>query len=343
MANLGRSAMLRGFAEVAKELGLDPQKIASHAGVPAAALYDPELKVSVDGIAEMFETAAEQSGVPDFGLRVAERRRTLASFGMIGLVVRNQPTVRAALEKMKRYNWLHNTAVTFDFAPVADGVLLRFIQHNTGRRRQARELGVAIAVDLMRTLISPRWRPLEVYLPSPQGAPIERYRQVLGVTPTFNADMTGLLMPAADLDRTIESAEPDMVGQLVQYLDELTAQRRTTFAGQVELLIREMMLNGTLSADRLGERMGMNRRTLHRRLAAEATSFSELLDKTRNNVADAALAETDRPLESIAELLGFSGLSAFSHWFKRQFGVTPSAYRAERRRKRPPAAQVEPA
>jgi len=342
MAHLGRSAMLRGFAEVAKDLGLDALKIASQAGVPAAALYDPDLKVSADGVAEMYEVAAELSGAKDFGLRVAERRRTLASFGMVGLVVRNQPTVRGALEKLRRYNWLHNTSVTVELLELEEGALLRFVHQNVARRRQGRELGIAIAVDLMRGLIGPRWKPLEVYLPQPQGASLERYRQVLGVSPVFNADFTGVLIQASDLDRPIEHAEPDTVSQLVQYLDELTAQRQVSFAAEVETLIRQMMLNGTLSADRLGERLGMNRRTLHRKLAAEATSFSELLDKTREGVARPALSETDRPMEAVAELLGFSGISAFSHWFKRRVGVTPSAYRADARGRRGPPA-VEPA
>jgi AraC-like DNA-binding protein len=342
MAHLGRSAVLRGFAEVAKDVGLDALKLASHAGIPAAALYDPDLKISIDGAAEMFESAAEISGVKDFGMRVAERRRTLASFGMVGLVVRNQPTVRAALEKMRRYNWLHNTSTTVELIELDEGCLLRIVQSNVARRRQARELAVAVGVDLMRGLVGSRWKPLEVYLPQPQGASLDRYRQVMGVTPVFNADFTGLLIAASDLDQPVLNAEPDTVSQLVQYLDELTAQRQTSFAADVEALIRQMMLDGTLSADRLGERLGMNRRTLHRKLAAEATSFSELLDKTREGVARPALTETDRSLEAIADLLGFSGISAFSHWFKRRVGETPSAYRASAKgRRRPP--QVEPA
>jgi AraC-like DNA-binding protein len=34
-----------------------------------------------------------------------------------------------------------------------------------------------------------------------------------------------------------------------------------------------------------------------------------------------------RPLNEIAGMLGFSGLSAFSRWFKNRFGRSPSKWR----------------
>jgi AraC-like DNA-binding protein len=35
-------------------------------------------------------------------------------------------------------------------------------------------------------------------------------------------------------------------------------------------------------------------------------------------------------LQGVSDLLGFSSLSAFAHWFRRRFKCTASAYRAER-------------
>jgi AraC-like DNA-binding protein len=61
----------------------------------------------------------------------------------------------------------------------------------------------------------------------------------------------------------------------------------------------------------------MDRRTLHRRLVRQGTSFSELVQRERIELAQGYMDAGDRSLTEIAELLGFSCLSAFSRW-KRQ-------------------------
>jgi AraC-like DNA-binding protein len=74
----------------------------------------------------------------------------------------------------------------------------------------------------------------------------------------------------------------------------------------------------------------MDRRTLQRHLAVEGTSFTLLLESTRRNLAESLLTSSGRPLQRVAEMLGFSSLSAFAHWFRRQFGRSASEYRAQR-------------
>jgi AraC-like DNA-binding protein len=66
----------------------------------------------------------------------------------------------------------------------------------------------------------------------------------------------------------------------------------------------------------------VDRRTLHRRLALDGLTFSGLLDQVRAELARRHLRESDRPLREVAELLGFSRPSSFSHWFERQFGCS---------------------
>ena len=62
MSNLARAAGLTGFTELALAVGLDAYKLAAEAGVPAAALSDPDMRVPAKGIDMMFEMAAERGG-----------------------------------------------------------------------------------------------------------------------------------------------------------------------------------------------------------------------------------------------------------------------------------------
>ncbi|MGJ7517401.1 AraC family transcriptional regulator [Pseudomonas baetica] len=69
--------------------------------------------------------------------------------------------------------------------------------------------------------------------------------------------------------------------------------------------------------------------TLRRHLREEGTSFQELKDQLRRDIAIYHLSRNDLPLQQIAEQLGFSEPSAFHRAFKKWTGLTPGAYRAQ--------------
>ena len=73
--------------------------------------------------------------------------------------------------------------------------------------------------------------------------------------------------------------------------------------------------------------LGMSERTLHRRLAAERTSFQRLLDDTRRELAQHYLGQRNLSLADIAYLLGFSDQSSFFRAVRRWFGSSPRDYR----------------
>jgi len=75
--------------------------------------------------------------------------------------------------------------------------------------------------------------------------------------------------------------------------------------------------------------LGLGERTLRRKLAEQAVSFRGLVDELRMRDAETLLADRERSVSEVAELLGFSEVSAFSRAFRRTFGVGP----AERRRR----------
>lgn len=67
----------------------------------------------------------------------------------------------------------------------------------------------------------------------------------------------------------------------------------------------------------------MTERTLLRRLHDENTTFKELLDKQREELAYEYLWRDDLSLDRIADLLGFSSSSTFSRAFVQWTGKRP--------------------
>jgi AraC-like DNA-binding protein len=325
MSHLARSAGLTGFVELALAVGVDAYRIAGEAGVPAAALTDPDVPIAAEAINRMYDLAAERSGVDDFALRIVEGRR-LSNLGAIGLVAREQPTVRKALDQLARYIWLQNDAYSVHLEETGDIAILR-IGAPAWNGRQGADLSLGVAMRVMRDLLGETWRPQEARFPHAAPAKLDVYRRVFGRTPLFDQDFLGLVINRSDLETRISSADPVMARQLERYVEQIAAGRGTTIRDKVREMIVLLLPSGGCTVERVAARLSMDRRTLHRRLAAEGATFSGLLNSTRREAAEALLSRSERSFQSVAELLGFSGLSAFAHWFRRQFASTASDYR----------------
>ena len=74
--------------------------------------------------------------------------------------------------------------------------------------------------------------------------------------------------------------------------------------------------------------LGLNPRTLQRRLASAGASFDEIREDVYRTAAMHYLCETQMPLGQVAAALGYSEQSAFTRACRRWFGATPSTVRA---------------
>jgi AraC-like DNA-binding protein len=111
-----------------------------------------------------------------------------------------------------------------------------------------------------------------------------------------------------------------------RFLEQAVPSRESS-ANNVRRVIIALLASGRCTADQVAKMSGIDRRTLHRHLLAEGTSFSTLLREVRSEVAARHISDSDQPLAEVADLLGFSTPSAFAFWFRRTFGMTASAWK----------------
>ena len=71
----------------------------------------------------------------------------------------------------------------------------------------------------------------------------------------------------------------------------------------------------------------MSTRSFSRRLAAEETTYEEVVDQLRRSLALRYLKDPGMSLSQISWLLGYECSSSFSHAFRRWTGSSPSLVR----------------
>src|SRR5690606_24299371 len=79
--------------------------------------------------------------------------------------------------------------------------------------------------------------------------------------------------------------------------------------------------------DWIAQELHTSPQTLRRRLKQESTSFQEIKDLLRRDMAIYYLSHQELPINDIAERVGFTEPSTFHRAFKKWTGVTPGAWR----------------
>lgn len=330
MSTLVRAASLTNFVAVARQSGLDPWRLLREAGLPAHALDDPDLRISVDAVRQLLERSAALSGVEAFALLMAEGRR-VSNLGVLGMLMREEPTVRHALLSIMAYGRTHNEAL-FQRIEESKGIATvhaDLLLNSPGVARQAVELVVAVAIRTVRFFAGADWRPRRICFT--HGAPLDIsvHRRVLGRTPEFGCDFNGFVCTSVDLDTPIASADP-VVARYIRQEVQSRQQATMTVGDEVRQMVLVLLPRGRCTVDQVARLMGITRRTLHRHLATEGQVFSDLVLTIRRELAARYVQEHTRSLGEIAQLLGFSDLSSFSRWYRQQFGASASAAHVRR-------------
>ncbi len=324
-----RCATLDGYVGLARSSGLDPAALLAAVGLDIADLAVPDKWVPAAAVTHLLERSAQQSGLEDFGLRLAGLRR-LATLGPLSVVLRQESDLRSALQLLTRYEHSYNEALHMRLAESAELASMRlwFEFTEPAPSRQALELATAALVGIVRELLGRQWEPLSVCFTHSPPASLATHRELFGPRLQFGHEFTGLVFYAGELDAANRAADPLLRPYAERFLQVLGTPRAETATDQVTELAEILLPLGRCSTRQVARTLGITQRTLHRHLAADGTSFSEIMHGIREALAERYLAAERYSLTDVSQMLGFTAPSVFSRWFRQRFGVTPSAWRA---------------
>jgi len=336
-----RGAGLANFAEVAERLGLDVHRLLIDAGISGMALNEIDLRIPADRFARILEIAAERSRCETFGLRMAELRQ-LGTLGPVGLLMRDQPTLRDSLNVLIRNQRLLNDAMSLGLEEASAGdIVIRediVVGQAQVETRQTIELVAGATVKFLRQFLGAQWQPKRVCFTHAAPKDPSMHLRIFGSRVEFMQDFNGVVCTRRDLEVGNPSADPTMVDYaqrlLEAKLDSMTASRSVIDDVRHAALL--LLPDGQCSLERVAEQMGLFSRTLQRRMTEEQTSFSEIVDDIRAELAERHVIHGDRSMTEVAALLGFSAPSGFSRWYSTVFGCSP--LQARRGRRRPTSA-----
>jgi AraC-like DNA-binding protein len=329
MGRTSSSAWVKGVADMFAAQGLDVPRLFDAVGLDIRLLEKPDARFAADEVTQLWDLAVAWSGRQSLGLD-RELASRYVNFDVVGYAMLSSADLRAGLESFARYLALISDAATFEVQPERRGAWL-ILGHmgNTLRiPRQRQEFGLLALLMACRWLTRRDVRPLAAEFIFPEPADFHPYRMAFECPLRFDQPATRMLLATADLESAIPSRSASMYALHERVMEDRLASlgnARTSYRVSEEIVRR--LHEGEPRREEIAASLALTDRTLQRRLQAEKTSYQQLLDDARRELARKYLADEHYSLGQIADLLGFVDQSNFFRASKRWFAMPPGQYR----------------
>jgi len=315
------------LVDVAARFGVEADELLGPLGLELDALRDSSARLELAQVVALIERAKVLTGEPGLGVYLGFAMRA-SWHGYLGFAVMTASTIGDALRLGERFFATRTSALSYRLVVEGSRAIVTISEHEDfGAARDVIILALAIGLSTLGQALSGQQLEgrIELALPNPSWR--SRMNSPRLDRLAFDRPAHRLLFDEALLETQLQLADP-----AAQRLAEEQCERELaaiTETSRLSSRVRGLVLSeGVLDVDAVAQRLAMSARTLKRRLSAEGTSYSELLDRERRERAEQLLAGT-RAVKEIASLLGFADAAAFSHAFTRWTGKSPTQWRAD--------------
>ena len=171
------------------------------------------------------------------------------------------------------------------------------------------------------------FKPTEIWLAYAAPTHSARYEDTFQCPVQFEQS-ANIMWAREPTDRPLKTSDPIMAQTCLKMVQDVISQH----SGEPDFIhrMREILLEKPGEIPDLNEasaRLSVSARTLRRRLAQLGTSFKQLTQEVRRDLALDYLRSTPLNVDQISHLLGYTETTNFRRAFKQWTGKPPSAFR----------------
>jgi AraC-like DNA-binding protein len=321
---------MRGVARTLESQGLNVAALFAEAGLSTENLNEPDFRWPTEGASRLWVIAAERSGNPDIGLVEPHMPRP-DQYGVVGYAMMSSPDLETGLVRLIRYLCVVSDAVTITLEPDTGGkwMKLELFGGECPIPRQRYDYAILTLLTFCRWMLSRPLRPLAAAFAYPVPISLAAYNEAFNAPLQFDAPFNGFLVSSEDLACKLPTGIPELAelhdriaGQAIRKFES-----RTGTTHRAREAIARRLQDGTPLRSMIAADLNMSDHTFQRRLTSEDTSFTDLVDDTRRELAQHHLADSRVTISEIAYLLGYADQSTFFRATHRWFGEPPGEYR----------------
>lgn len=299
----------------------------------AAMLKNSSLRIDGEIFIDILHSAIRTSGDKDFVLKIGESLRP-DSLDDVGYAITFCDNLRDVMRVIAQYQSISQGFGTSKLV-VGDKVArIYWTSSHPDTMRYAPYVDLVFSgyATVGRWLLWQSRNPISgVAFQRPEPEDSRAYKAIFGPDVTFGAPQDVMSFEAKLVDVDLPSRNPDikrlMLERLESQLRHITAAPTTQY--RTQRCLTSELHKGRPDISHIAAILGQSERTLRRNLAAEGTSFRDVLTQVYKEACEIHLRNERMSHAQIALALGFGDQTAYSRAFKRWFSVSPEAYRKD--------------
>jgi AraC-like DNA-binding protein len=308
--------------------GLPDAALLEGSSVDVAALANLRATIPTAEWVALLVRAIELTGDPALGIAMGETW-SLSMLQVVGQLVVSCRTMREALSVFERYRSLLGNNSSWQLVERDDTAWL-YCDHAL-----THPVAAHVSMEAVLTLTYRIGRGFsghgaaadEAWFSHAEPAYAAQFARVFDCPVRFGQPRNALVFARRALDYVGAHNDETMRELLRTSADALLRERQAEgLTDRVRALLRYEQDMTRMNVRQIASLLHMSVRALRRRLGAERTSLTSLLDEARLRVAQRELSRPDASIKVVAHQLGFSEPSAFHRAFKRWSGQTPAQF-----------------
>lgn len=322
---------MRIFVMVAENMGVSKDKILENTGVDESYLIQSDTYLTYGQYKAMKYNACRYVKDPSFYLRYGVSIN-LTEHGRLGHLAFSCPSFEEALKNTVKYIKILNRMYSMEAHLKGDMARLEMDTIIPCRDLYLCEMEQMMAALYQALQLIPNNRSniKAVYFRYSRPAHAACYPEFFGDNLHFNAPQNAIEFNAKEFKKYWNYGDP-MIAKIAQRdLDDALVQldNLDSLSGK----IRDIILKNPdrfPKQEEVAEQLNITTRTMSRYLQKQNTSWQEVVDALRKDLALRYLQTTDWTIEEIADALGYSSAANFGRAFKKWTGKPPSEFRGK--------------
>jgi AraC-like DNA-binding protein len=311
------------------DYGIDPGPLYREQQIDTTKFFRPGSRIVFSKMNGLWRRAAEVSGDPQIGIRVGSRVGP-GDFFVLGHAWLASDSLYDAMERLARFiNVLSTIGSHIHLQRRGESCTLI----ESGDRRLvypqlvASDAGHVALLRMIDFVTRDTVRPTHVNLPRHQDAKLVDYERILGCPVSFKEGAEIWTFKTSDLEAPLSGAIPDVANATDRIAENYIASLdEGAVVQEVRQALIQLLPSGHVDQEAIAKKLYRSRSTLQRQLGAEGTNYREILESTRQALAEKYLADGRYSQAQVAFMVGFSDQSNFARAFKRWTGMSPGEF-----------------
>lgn len=322
------SSWLISIYEALESESVDASLIFEQSNFPLSITKRQDLRIDTEDLKILWKNSVAATKNDAFGLIVTKYLQS-NTLNALGVAFEASANVREVIDRALKYYQIISNAVTL--SADRDGDTSDFIITSSPSgylaAQEAIDATMGYAVAKVRELTDPPISPLRAEFMRSKPKNIKAFENFFQCDLFFNCERSVLVYPKDVGENPLNRVNEKLARTMDVYLSSLLEEiEDKSFTRIVYANLGELLVSGEATLSQLSKKLNSSERSIQRKLKAEETSFKDVLNDLRFDLAKRYLKEGKYNIGEIGYYLGFSSHSNFVRFFKGRINCAPSEY-----------------